>query len=289
MRATPANDFSPFGEHQPHGALRQLLHFTQNAGLHWLGQRAALLVRGFGLRRLRARPVDVTVATLSARMRLYPYNNACEKRLLFTPQFADREERRFLAARLKPDMIFLDIGAGVGATSLFVALRAGPRAKILAVEPQPVLFERLVFNLRQNPEATIKATDCAVADVESEVTLFTNPFDLAETSMRIVNVEGGGDSVRASARSLAMLVHEEGFERVDAMKLDVEGAEDLVLEPFLVSEPQALWPLVLILAYSPGRWDVDLCAMLEERGYRRILRTRVYVMYERAAALEENG
>jgi len=84
-------------------------------------------------------------------------------------------------------------------------------------------------------------------------------------------------------------VHEEGFERVDAMKLDVEGAEDLVLEPFLVSEPQALWPLVLILAYSPGRWDVDLCAMLEERGYRRILRTRVYVMYERAAALEENG
>src|SRR5208337_286837 len=129
MRATPANDLSPFGEYRPHGALRRLLQFTQNAGMHWLGQRAALLVRGVGLRRLRARPVDVTVDTLRAKMRLYPYNNACEKRLLFTPQLADREERRFLSLRIAPDMSFLDIGAGVGATSLFVALRAGPRSK----------------------------------------------------------------------------------------------------------------------------------------------------------------
>jgi FkbM family methyltransferase len=282
MRAPPVNDFSPFGDFRPHGALRRLLQFTQHAGLHWVGQRAALLARGIGLRRLRARPVDVTVETLSARMRLYPYNNACEKRLLFTPQLSDREERRFLAARMTPDMTFLDIGAGVGATSLFVALRAGPRARVLAVEPQPMLFERLLFNLQQNPAATIKALDCAVADAEGAVTLFSNPFDLGETSMRIVNVEGGGgSSAQASAKSLATLAHEEGFERIDAMKLDVEGAEDLVLEPFLSAEPESLWPRALILAYSPGKWDVDLCALLEDLGYVRVLRTRVYVIYER--------
>ena len=113
MRVSPANDCSPFGEFRPHGALLRLLRFTQNAGLHWFGQRAALLVRGVGLRRLRARPVDVTVETLRARMRLYPYNNACEKRLLFTPQLSDREERRYLASRITPDMSFLDIGAGL--------------------------------------------------------------------------------------------------------------------------------------------------------------------------------
>ena len=106
MRAIPANDLSPFGRYRPHGALLRLLHFTRNAGTHWLGQRSALLVRRFGLRRLRARPVDVTVETLKARMRLYPHNNACEKRLLFTPQFSDREERRFIAERIAPDMAF---------------------------------------------------------------------------------------------------------------------------------------------------------------------------------------
>ena len=216
MRAIPANDLSPFGRHQPYGALRRLLHFTQNAGTHWLGQRAALLVRRFGLRRLRARPVDVTVETLKARMRLYPFNNASEKRLLFTPQFSDREERRFIAERITPDMTFLDIGAGCGAGSLFVALRAGPRARVLAVEPQPLLYERLVYNLRQNPAATVKALDCAIADVEGPVKLFYNPFDLAETSMRIVNVDTGGGSFNASAKSLATLAHEEGLARIDA-------------------------------------------------------------------------
>jgi FkbM family methyltransferase len=284
MRAIPANDLSAFGQYQPQGALRRLLRFTQNAGTHWLGQRSALFVRHLSLRRLRARPVDVTVETLHARMRLYPHNNACEKRLLFTPQFSDREERRFLAERITPDMTFLDIGAGCGAGSLFVALRAGPRAKVLAVEPQPLLFERLVYNLRQNPAATVKAVGCALADVEGPVTLFYNPYDLAETSMRIVAVESGGGSFQAGAKSLATLAHEEGLTRIDVMKLDIEGAEDLALEPFLASEPESLWPRALVLAYSPGRWDVDLLSVLESRGYAPVARTRVYVMYEKKNA-----
>ena len=281
MRAIPANDLSPFGHYRPQGALSRLLRFTQNAGAHWFGERAALLVRRIGLRRLRARPVDVTVETLKARMRLYPFNNACEKRLLFTPQFSDREERRFLAERIAPDMTFVDIGAGCGAGSLFVALRAGPRARVLAVEPQPLLFERLVYNLRQNPAATVKALDCALADIDGPVTLFYHAYDLAETSMRIVNAENDGISLRASAKSLATLAREEGLDRIDMMKLDVEGAEDLVLEPFLTAEPEHLWPRALVLAYSPAKWEVDLLGLLERRGYVPVARTKVYVMYER--------
>src|SRR6266702_7713404 len=135
MRAS-TNDLSPFGVHRPSCGMRRLLNFTQNAGLHWLGQRCSLIIRGFGLRRMEGCPADVTVETLGAKMRLYPFNNACEKRLLFTPQFVDRDERRYLEAQITPDMVFLDLGASVGAASLFVALRAGPRARILAIEPQ---------------------------------------------------------------------------------------------------------------------------------------------------------
>ncbi len=287
MRAIPANDLSPFGQYRPRGALRSLLHITRNAGGHWLGRRMALLVRRIGLRRLRARPVDVTVDTLKARMRLYPFNNACEKRLLFTPQFSDREERHFLAERIAPGMIFFDIGAGCGAGSLFVALRAGPRARILAIEPQPILFERLVYNLGQNPAATVKALACAVADVDGRATLFDNPRDLAQTSMRIVDAETGGSCFSVEAKSLATLVHDEGLRRIDLMKLDVEGAEDLVLEPFLTGEPDFLWPRALVLAYSPAKWEVDLLGLLESRGYVPVARTRVYVMYERRGSRRE--
>jgi FkbM family methyltransferase len=285
MRRAPQNDFSPFGIHRPRGGMRRLLDFTQNAGLHWLAQRSALFARGVGLRQLRAAPVDVTVAPLEARMRLYPFNNACEKRLLFTPQYADRDERAFIAAHIRPDMTFIDIGAGCGAMSLFVALRAGPSAKILAIEPQPTLFERMLFNLRQNEAPSVKALNCAIADSDGEAVLFFNPFDLAESSIRMVNVEGGGGQARVPAKSLATLAHEEGFAGIDLMKLDIEGAEDLALEPFLTSEPEDIWPQALILAFSPGKWDADLRGLLDSRGYRRVARSRSYLFYQR----EERG
>jgi FkbM family methyltransferase len=281
MFAASRNDFSPFGAHRPRGLIRRLLDYTCNAGNHWLAQRGALFARGVGLRHLRSKPVDVTVEPIAARMRLYPYNDACEKRLLFTPQYTDRDERAFIAAQIRSEMTFVDIGAGCGATSLFVAMRTGPGAKILAVEPQPVLYERMVFNLRQNDAPCVKALNCAAADADGEAVLFYNPYDLSESSIRMVSVEGGGGQGRVAAKSLATLAREEGFGSIDLLKLDIEGAEDLALEPFLTGEPEDRWPRALILAFSPGKWDADLRGLLDARGYRRIARSRSYLFYQR--------
>ena len=44
-----------------------------------------------------------------------------------------------------------------------------------------------------------------------------------------------------------------------------------------------------MLAYSPERWDVDLCGLLKRCGYRRVLRTRANVIYERQAAVPETA
>jgi len=283
MSAASKNPPSPFGAHRPRGVMRRLIAFTRHAGTHWLAQRWALIARGYGLRRLRAAPVDVTVEPIAARMRLYPFNDSCEKRLLFTPQYMDRDERAFVAAQIRSEMTFLDIGAGCGAMSLFVALRAGPGARILAVEPHPTLYERMLFNLRENEAASVKALHCAVADAEGETVLFYNPYDLAESSIRMVNVEGGGGQTRVAVKSLATLAHEEGFSTIDLLKLDIEGAEDLALEPFLAQEPEELWPRALVLACSPGKWDADLPDMLDSRGYRRIARSRSYLFYQRDA------
>ncbi len=283
MGARPVNDLSAFGAHAPSARMRRLLSATSHAGRRWLVERYALFMRGLGVRRLRQRPLDVDVEPLGAKMRLYPFNNAIEKRLLFTPQYFEREERDYLTSRITSDFVFLDLGANVGPMSLFVAGQAGPRARVLAVEPQPIVYERLVYNLRQNPAVMVKALNCALADIDGEVNLFVNPFNLSETSMRVVNVEGGGEVLRAPAKSLATIVREEGFERIDAVKIDVEGAEDLVLEPYLNAEPPEYWPRVIILAYTPERWDVDLCGLLKNSGYVRVLRTRANVIYERTA------
>jgi hypothetical protein len=72
-------------------------------------------------------------------------------------------------------------------------------------------------------------------------------------------------------RKLLGLVMEHGFERIDALKADIEGAEDLALLPFMEEAPRSLWPRLIILEDSTGEWRRDCVAFLEERGYRRTL------------------
>jgi FkbM family methyltransferase len=217
---------------------------------------------------------------MGARFRLYPDRNVCEKRILFTPDYFDRTEREFLASRIGPNFVFLDIGANVGGYSMAMAALAGPGARILAVEPQPRIFERLIFNIGQNPFGTVKAVDCAVADRNGEVTLFIDPRNQGESSVKIVG-STGQTQLKVPARTLLDLVTQEGVDHVDAIKIDVEGAEDLILEPYFREAPEALWPKAILMENSVGVWQIDLPKLLNEKGYRPVAMMRRNLAYVR--------
>ena len=276
------NDLSTFGTHAPRGAVARLLDMTRQTSVSWAGKRQAFLLRKIAVSQLYGRPLDVE--TLGARMRLYPYNNVCERRILFTPQYFDVAERAFLEAHMTPNFTFIDIGANVGAYTLFVAARVGPDARILAIEPQPEIFERLVYNIRQNAFATVKAIDCAVADCDGEVTLFVDAKNRGETSMRFIRSDPQGVRIRATARALATIVADEGFTHIDAIKCDVEGGSDLILEPFLLGAEEALLPRFLIIERAPFRWSKTLANLLVDRGYARTLETRSNLIFSRGLA-----
>jgi FkbM family methyltransferase len=244
----------------------------------WLGKRFGFLLRRIAVGLLGGKPVDET--SLGARFRLYPYNNVCEKRILFSPRDFDEAERAFLIARLRTDFVFLDVGANIGGYSLAIAAAAGPAARIIAVEPQPEIFDRLTYNIAANPFGTVKALAIAVADRDGELTLFLDARNKGEASVKIVSAQGGAQ-VRVPARTLLGIVTEEGFAHIDAMKLDVEGAEDIILQRFFADSPESLWPRVIILERGESRWSLDLLAFLAERGYARAIETRNNHVLER--------
>ncbi|MFV0279715.1 MAG: FkbM family methyltransferase [Rhodoblastus sp.] len=278
MPKRQTNDLQAFGAHTPRGALAQVIRMSQRAREGWACRRAAYFLRAVGISMLRGRPADVE--TLGARMRLYPADNVSEKRMLFTPQYFDSHELAYLEKRITPGFVFVDVGANVGGYSLFVAARAGAGARILAVEPQPEIHERLVYNIRQNDFATIKTLECAVADFDGDVTMFLDARNRGDSSIRLVpNFDGGRLTVRA--RKLADILDGEGLDRIDAMKLDCEGAEDLILEPLLREGPRHLLPAAMIVEHMPERWSIDLSALIEAQGYRAVLRTKHNLIYER--------
>jgi FkbM family methyltransferase len=274
-----ANDLSVFGRFAPRGLIARIVDITSRCPPNWAGKRRAFFLRSIAVRLLQGEPLDVL--RFGARMRLYPYNNVCEKRILFTPQFFDAQELALLHSRMHDNFVFLDIGANIGGYALFAAAHAGQGARILAIEPQRDVFERLVYNIRQNPFATVKALDCAVADIDGEITLFVNPRNRGQTSMRIITSEVGSTRVRVPAKALMHIVLDEGFSHIDAAKVDVQGAEDLILQSFFNEAPQSLWPGLIIVENSQRRWELDLSQRLAQCGYKEILRTHNNFVFER--------
>ena len=272
------NEAASYGTFAPKGIVRFAVDATRSLPDTWIARRIVILVRRFVAFRLGGAPVDVEA--LGLRMRLKPYNNICEKRMLYTPQTFDPREFELLSSRMGENFTFIDVGANDGAYALFVASRAGPSARVLAVEPQPEIFERLIYNIRLNEFATIKAVDCAIAEKPGEVTLFLDPQNSGESSLKVVG-SSGARPIRVPARTLLELIRGEGYERVDAIKLDVEGAEDLVLDPFFRDAPPHLYPSLFIVANVPDRWQTDVPNLLIGKGYRLILETRMNMVFER--------
>ncbi|MCG7391397.1 FkbM family methyltransferase [Microvirga sp. ACRRW] len=273
------NDSRPFGTFAPTGLIRWVIDRTRGLPGSWMGRRIAMMLRRVVMRKLKGQPLDLE--TFGVRMRVVPDKNVCERRIIFTPQYFDLDEIKLIAARNREGFTFIDVGSNVGWYALLVARKVKTSSRILAVEPQPEIFDRLIHNIRLNPFGTIKAVDCAIADKTGELTLFLDPRNKGEASLKIVN-SSQTDTIRVPAVTLLDLIRGEGFTHVDAVKLDVEGAEDLILDPFFRDATAALHPALIIIPDVPDRWQVDVPKLLQEKGYRQTLRTRMNLVFERA-------
>ena len=277
------NDSAAFGRFAPGGATRRILSITGRCPPSWAGKRRAFFLRGLALMGLRGQPLDVEV--LGARMRLHARSNIWEKRILFTPQFFDPLEREIIAPFLSGDCVFVDVGANFGGYALWAAGLAGPGSRILAIEPEPAVFERLCFNIRANRTGTVKALRTAVADREGRLRLFYDQRNHGGASICISrNAPAGGDEVEVPATTLLDLLARENIERVDVLKVDVAGAEDLVIGPFCEAAPRALMPAIVILSRQRNHWSVDVAALLRGKGYAARAETASNLVYTRERA-----
>ncbi|GAB4165204.1 MAG: hypothetical protein Fur0032_01800 [Terrimicrobiaceae bacterium] len=127
--------------------------------------------------------------------------------------------REFDQLPLSDPRTIVDAGANIGASSMALARRF-PDARVLAIEPDPANFSLLVHNCRPFPSITpIQAALCAT---DGEVTLFGESG--REWGFTITQ-ERGDIKVTVPGLSFETLLREHHIDRVDFLKLDIEGAE----------------------------------------------------------------
>jgi FkbM family methyltransferase len=146
-------------------------------------------------------------------------------RLEILLRWHDREAVAFCRSAVRPGMNVVDVGAHMGYYTRLFAELTGPTGKVLAIEPQPDNLVALRHNTR--PYRNVQVSGAAAGDQRREATLH---WSAGSTNHSLV--PGFTDCVNQSTvtvRPLDDLLGELGFERVDFLKIDVEGGEPLVL------------------------------------------------------------
>jgi len=166
---------------------------------------------------------------------------------------------------------FVDIGAHIGVYSLFVAATAGYSADIIAVEPEPISLARLRFNVAANPGAKISIQPIALSDQRGTLALEINRDNRGGTRTRPAT---DADTNVVPCMSLRDLLSIERTERIDALKIDVEGSEEQILLPFFRDAPRSLWPRLVIIE----GWNSKVAAEMLSRRYGIVLRTKANVV-----------
>ncbi len=139
-------------------------------------------------------------------------------------------ERGFVEDLLQTGMTVLDIGAHHGLYTLIASRRVGPRGQVIAFEPSPREKKRLARHVRLNICGNVRIEDFALGDKDSEADFFlVESNETGCNSLRPPAVQAPTRAVRVRVVRLDDFLHAEHIERIDFIKMDVEGAELAVL------------------------------------------------------------
>ena len=137
--------------------------------------------------------------------------------------------RSILTKLLQPGMTFVDIGAHIGLLTLAGARAVGRTGKVLALEPTPAAFDCLSQAILVNGLAeTVKARRQAVGESHEQRQFYVRRV-LGHSSLTPSDIPGESsiDEIEVEISPLDGLV--EPGERIDLVKIDVEGTELAVL------------------------------------------------------------
>lgn len=128
----------------------------------------------------------------------------------------------FMISQLKENMIFLDLGANIGAITVPICKRY-PDARAVCVEAAPWLFNYLQKNVHDNGLSNVTTINVAISDKGGvELPFFSPSVKFGKGSLAPVFADEG---VMVKTITLSELARTYGWDRIGFIKIDIEGFE----------------------------------------------------------------
>jgi FkbM family methyltransferase len=217
---------------------------------------------------LLKKPAVINLPEWNVRMFLPPEWRGIAK-LVFAFREDYEPEMSCLKTILSPGNVFIDAGANVGIYTLAASRIVGEAGRVLAFEPSAQSFPALEKNIALNSLTNVHPFPVALTQENGRAWLHRGPNPTLNSLGKDPSWKADGEEIVTKTLDLAL--HHAGIDRVDVIKMDVQGAEELVLRggwntvtsarPIIIFE---VWPEgAALLGLSPnGAWE-----LLESAGY----------------------
>lgn len=159
----------------------------------------------------------------------------------------------------------VDVGANLGEWTVPLARKAGTTGQVLAIEPNPAIAEALNRTLVINNLTQVSVTEAAVSDRPGSAELVLNPASSGESRLGLP--AAGQRSVTVPVRCLDDITSEHKLNRLDLVKIDVEGHERRVLEGARATLERFHPVLIIESGHEQGNDRDAIAAQVEAHGY----------------------
>lgn len=137
---------------------------------------------------------------------------------------------------IKPGEVVFDIGANIGAHSLIFGKIVGPEGRVVAFEPTQFAFAKLMRNLSLNEDlqeiispVQMMLAESPQASLQSSIYSSWPLFSNGRT-VHPLHAGRAEEATGAAVASVDSFVADSGLQRLDWMKIDVDGNELTVLK-----------------------------------------------------------
>jgi FkbM family methyltransferase len=191
-----------------------------------------------------------------------PSNEDVGRAIVYLGKY-EPEETGYLLRTLRPDDVCFDVGANIGYYTTLMA-RAVASGAVHAFEPDPLCSSLLELNLHINGLGNASLNRTAMGAQPGRA-LLVRSTDSGFNSLRDTGRKPVAREVDVPMSTIDSYMETSGARRVDVLKVDVEGAEGLVLEGArgLLADPGKKPRLILLELFEPnqkpfnvGVWEI---------------------------------
>ena len=184
-------------------------------------------------------------------------------------------ETAVVRAGLPPGGTFVDVGANWGYFTLVGAHAVGAGGRVVALEPDPRVHAELLANVARNGIRTVTVLPVAASDRKGEAVLsgYAEADRNRGVSSLVAAPAGDAPSFAVRTAPLDDLLDELGVDSVDLVKIDVEGAEELVVRGMARGLADGRYRRILVELHpgqhpDPARLGETMYGMMNGAGYR---------------------